>query len=205
MGGLRKPAAWYIANVKLIFRTLLATIHGKNSPPPPLEKILGAPLDGAFQKKLVGQNDFWLDALLCWAVASPRGGQAGQLPPPQPPTGYTVRLMQIRGDLFSCPKNGGRFIGFARTFYMHRRYGGRSLVLRLRKKRKLWKLSKELHGRPSVKLWRPLGSFSPGIGPLKHYIFILFYFYFWMWIWGPSKNSGPNPISFQFLTGGRLT
>ena len=26
-----------------------------------------------------------------------------------------------------------------------------------------------------------------------------------MWIWGPPKNSGPNPMSFQFLTGGRLT
>ena len=31
-------------------------------------------------------------------------------------------------------KNGGRFTGFAPMFDMHRRYGGRPLVLRLRKK-----------------------------------------------------------------------
>ena len=51
--------------------------------------------------------------------------------------------MQIRGD-FRVRKNGFMFTGFAPTFYMHRRYGGRSLVLRLRKKRELWKLLKEL-------------------------------------------------------------
>ena len=73
------------------------------------------------------------------AVASPRGGgQAGKLaPPPQPPIGNPVRVrsMQIRGD-FHVGKNGGggKLTGFAPTFYMHRRYGGRSLVLRLRKK-----------------------------------------------------------------------
>ena len=32
---------------------------------------------------------------------------------------------------------GGRFTGFVPTFYMQRRYGERSLVLRLRKKREL--------------------------------------------------------------------
>ena len=41
MEGLRKSAAWYIAFVKLIFRTPLTTIHGKKFP---LEKVLGAPL-----------------------------------------------------------------------------------------------------------------------------------------------------------------
>ena len=41
--------------------------------------------------------------------------------------------MQIRGD-FHVGKNGDRFTGFTPTFYVHRRYGGRSLVLRLRKK-----------------------------------------------------------------------
>ena len=62
------------------------------------------------------------------------GGKRGNfLPPPQPPIGHPVRSMQIRGD-FRVRKDGGRFIGFAPTFYMHRRYGGRSLVLRLRKK-----------------------------------------------------------------------
>ena len=79
-------------------------------------------------------------------VASSRGGgQAGQLvPPPQPPIGHPVRSMQIRGDYRVRKKNGGRITGFAQTFYMHRRYGRRSLVLRLRKKRELWKLLKEL-------------------------------------------------------------
>ena len=43
MGGLKTAAAWYVAYVKLIFRTLLAIIHGKKIAPP-LEKILGAPL-----------------------------------------------------------------------------------------------------------------------------------------------------------------
>ena len=121
-------------------------------------------------------------------------------PPPQPPIGQPVRLMQIRG-VFHVRKNGGRFTGFAPTFYIHRRYGGHSLVLRSRKKRELWKLLKELHGRPLVKLQGPLGSFSPGIGPLKHNIFILFL----NANLGPiPKNSGPNPMSFQFLTGGRF-
>ena len=78
--------------------------------------------------------------LLCSGVAT--GGQAGQLAP-QPPIGHPVRSMQIRGD-FRVRKNGGRFTGFAPTFYMHRRYGRRSLVLQLRKKRELWKLLKEL-------------------------------------------------------------
>ena len=41
-------------------------------------------------------------------------------------------------------KNGGRFAGFVTTFYMHRRYGERSLVLRSRKKRELKKLLSEL-------------------------------------------------------------
>ena len=40
--------------------------------------------------------------------------------------------MQIRD--FHVEKMRGRFTGFAPMFDMHRRYGGRSLVLRLRKK-----------------------------------------------------------------------
>ena len=45
-----------------------------------------------------------------------------------------MRSMQIRGD-FRVRKNGGggRFTGFAQTFDMHRRYSGRSSVLRLQK------------------------------------------------------------------------
>ena len=43
------------------------------------------------------------------------------------------------------------FTGFAPKFYMHRRYDERSLVLRLQKKRELWKLLKEL-------IWQALGE-----------------------------------------------
>ena len=72
------------------------------------------------------------------------GGQTGQLaPPPQPPIGHPMRSMQIRGD-FHVGKNGAMFTGFVPTRYMHRRYGERSLVLRLRKKRELKKFLKEL-------------------------------------------------------------
>ena len=91
--------------------------------------------------------------------------------------------------------------GVAPTFYMHRRYGGRSLVLRLRKKEGIVHIScwRSYFARPSAKLRGHLGSFSPGISPPKQNIFFL------MWIWGPSRKSGPNQMSFQFLTGGRLT
>ena len=65
-------------------------------------------------------------------VTSSRGGQLA--PPPQPPIGHPVRSIQIRGD-FHVRKNEGRFTRYApRFFYMSRRYGGRSLVLRLRKR-----------------------------------------------------------------------
>ena len=61
------------------------------------------------------------------------GGQTGQLPPP-PTSDRTPREIDADPRRFSCRKNGGRFTGFAPTFYMNRRYGGRSLVLRLRKR-----------------------------------------------------------------------
>ena len=56
----------------------------------------------------------------------------------------------------------------------------------------------------SVKLRDPSGSFSSGIGPPKHNIFVLFLFLN-LYLGPLPKNSGPNPMSFQFLTGGRLT
>ena len=104
------------------------------------------------------------------------GGETGQLAPPplQPPIGHPVRSMQIRGD-FHVWKNGGRFTGFVPTFYMHRRYGERSLVLRLRKKREEWRSCwRSYFGKPSVKLRSPLRSLSHDIGPPKRVIFNLF-------------------------------
>ena len=71
-----------------------------------------------------------------WPVASPRGGgKRGSLPPPT--SDQTPREIDADPRRFSCRKNGGMFTGFAPTFYMHRRYCGRSLVLRFRKKKEL--------------------------------------------------------------------
>ena len=48
-----------------------------------------------------------------------------------------------------------------------------------------------------MKLRGPLGSFSPSVGLPKHIFFNVNL--------GPlPKNSGANPMSFKFLTGGRL-
>ena len=79
-------------------------------------------------------------------VVSPRGGgQTGQLAPPPPNLRSDTPSDRSRSEeIFMSEKNGGRFTGFVPTFYMHRRYGERSLVLRLRKKRELKKLLKEL-------------------------------------------------------------
>ena len=54
------------------------------------------------------------------------GGKGGNLPP-QPPIGHPVRSMQNWWN-FNVGKNGGRFTEFASSFYIHQRYGGRSLV-----------------------------------------------------------------------------
>ena len=58
-----------------------------------------------------------------------------------------------------------------------------------------------------MKLRGSLGSFSPGIGPPNRTILFYFIlFYFLNVNLGPlPKNSGPNPMSFQLLTGGKLT
>ena len=81
-----------------------------------------------------------------WRRHGGGGGRGNSSPPPQPPIGHPVKSLQlqIRG-YFRVRKNGDRFTGFATTFYMQRCYDGRSLVLRLRKKNKLWKLLNELH------------------------------------------------------------
>ena len=128
------------------------------------------------------------------AVASPRGGKRGNFPPN---LRSDTQWDQRDPGWFSCKKNGGRFTGYAPTFYMNWCYGERSLVLRLRKRGSFKSRWRSYFGRPSVKLRGPLRSFSPGIGPPKAYIFLVSYVNS-----GPlSKNSGTNPISFQFLTG----
>ena len=84
-------------------------------------------------------------------MASPLGASGATCPPPT--SDRTPREIDADQRRFWYPKKMGvglqdlfvyRFTGFAPTFYMHQRYGGRSLVLRLRKKRELWKLLKEL-------------------------------------------------------------
>ena len=69
-----------------------------------------------------------------WAMASPRGGEAGQLAPPPPTSDRTPREIDADPRRLTCRKNGGMLTGFAPMFYMHRRYGGRSLVMRFTKK-----------------------------------------------------------------------
>ena len=62
------------------------------------------------------------------------GGQAGQLAPPPPTSDQTPREIDADPRRLSRPKKKwGRFTGFVLKFYMHRRYGGRSLVLWLQK------------------------------------------------------------------------
>ena len=59
------------------------------------------------------------------------GGASGATNCP-PTSDRTPREIDADPRRFSCSKKmGDRFTGFAPTFYMHRRYGGRSLVLRL--------------------------------------------------------------------------
>ena len=69
------------------------------------------------------------------------GGKWGNLPPP-PTSDRTPREIDADPRRFLCQEKFGvgigiRFTGFAPTFYLHRREGGCSLVLRLRKKRGL--------------------------------------------------------------------
>ena len=51
-----------------------------------------------------------------------------------------------------------------------------------------------------MNLQDPLGSFSPGMDPSKDDIFFLI-----VHLRPLQKNSGLNPMSFQFLTRDRLT
>ena len=111
-----------------------------------------------------------------WRRHGGGGANGATCPPPQPAIGHAVRSMQIRED-FHVGKNRGRFPGFAPTFYMNRRYGGRSLVLWLRKRGSCKSCWRSYFGRPSVKLWGPLWSFSPGIGPPKHDIFFFIFLF----------------------------
>ena len=53
----------------------------------------------------------------CCSGVATGGGQAGQLLPP-PTSNRTPREINADPRRFSCRKNGGRFTGFAPTFYM---------------------------------------------------------------------------------------
>ena len=141
-----------------------------------------------------------------------REASGATCPPPQPSIGHPVRSMQIQGDFHVRKKWGGRFTRFAPTFYRNRNYGGRSLVLRLRKKEfvEVVKvgivLMASYYGRSSVKMRGPwdLSVLAWAFGAW-HFLY-LFFLYFLIVNLGPfPKNSGPNWVSFQFLTGGWLT
>ena len=104
------------------------------------------------------------------SVASPRGGGGGRHNLRSDTPWDRCRSEEI----FVSERNGGMFTGFAQTFYMHRRCGGRSYDYE--KRGSCGSCWRSYSGRPSVKLRGPWGSFSPGIGPPKHKIVILFLF-----------------------------
>ena len=152
--------------------------------------------------------------LRCWyicelsTVASPRGGgKRGNLPPPPNLRLDTPWDRWRSEEILASEKNGGMFTGFARKFYMHQCNDGR-----------LWSYDYEKEGVVEVVEGVTLVSPRWSCGalwdlsvlalalPSITFLFYYFIFIFKMWIWGPSqKDSGPNPMSFQFLTGGRLT
>ena len=112
------------------------------------------------------------------SVAPPQG-QAGNSPPYplQSPIGHSVRSMQIRGafhvqkkwEYLSLQNLLPRFTYTDATVdvlwsYDYEKEGVVDVVEGVR-----------YFGRPSVRLWDTLGSFSPGIGPSKDYIFLFFF------------------------------
>ena len=118
------------------------------------------------------------------------GGKRGDLPPPN------LRLDtpwdRCRSEIFVFEKkNGSRFTGFAPKFYMHRRYGGRSLVLRLRKRGSCGSCWRSyLVGRR----WSCGTLLDPWHWPSKYNIFILFLFLFLF------LNVNLGPILKKWLT-----
>ena len=111
--------------------------------------------------------------------------------------------MQIRGD-FYVKKKWGRLTRFAPTFYLHAPTLRRTCFgLTITKKEAVVEVVEGVRyfSRPSVKLRGLLGSFVPDIGPPKH----IFFYFLNVNLGALPKNTGPNPMSFQFLTGGRLT
>ena len=134
-------------------------------------------------------------------VASPRGGggQAGQLVPP-PTSDRTPREIDADPRRFSCPKKMG--VGLQ---VLLRRFTCTDATADV-----LWSYDYEKRGscgscsgRPSVKL---RGIFQSWHWPSQAYfLFFVFVFIFKCGFGTLPKNSGSNPTSFHFLTGGRLT
>ena len=142
-----------------------------------------------------------LNVTLAHSVASPRrgGGASGITCPPT--SDRTTREIDADPRRFSClGKMEGRFTGLVHTFYMHRRYGGRSLVLRLRKKGVL-KVVKE------VALVGPQWSCGAfwDLSVLAMALPSMTFFFLNVNFEPLPKNTGPNLVSFQILTGCRLT
>ena len=139
-------------------------------------------------------------------MTSPRGGgKWGNLPPTTDRTPCEIDADPRR---FSCRKKMG--VGLQDLLPRLTCTDATADVLCLeitgKKEGVVYKLWRSYFGRPSVKLRGPLGSFSPGMGPPSRTFFIYFLFLFVIVNLRPlPKNSGRNPMSFQFLIGGRLT
>ena len=152
---------------------------------------------------IVGAGPYLLQKFWSWrAVASPRGASGATCPPPPPNLRSDTPWDRCRSEeIFVSEKMGVGLQDLLRRFTCTDATVDVLWSYDYEKRGSCGSCWRSYSGRPSVKLRGPLGSFSPGIGPPNHKIFILKNVNL-----GPlPENSGPNPMSFQFLTGGRLT
>ena len=141
------------------------------------------------------------------AVASPRGGgKLGNLPPPpQTPIGHPVRSMQIRGD-FRVRKNGGRFTGFAPKFSCTDATADVLWSYDYEKERVVEVVEGVTLVGPRWScgaLW-DLSFLALALRSITFVVYFIFILFSNVNLGLIPQNSGPNPMSFQFLTGGRL-
>ena len=108
------------------------------------------------------------------------GGQAGQLAPPPPTSDRTSREIYADPRRFSCRKK--MVVGLQDLLPRFTRTDATANVLwsydceKRRSCRSCWR---GYFGSPSVKIRGPLGSFSPGMGPPEHDIYLFFILNCW--------------------------
>ena len=106
------------------------------------------------------------------------GGKRGNLPPPPPTSDRTPREIDADPRIFVSEKMRVGLQDLLRRFNACTDTTADVLWSHAYEKRgSWWSCWRSYSGRPSVKLRGPQGSFSPGIGPPKHYIFILLFIF----------------------------